>query len=88
MSYQSVDAATRTIVIYDPELRMHLEGIEYEIDVLGSAISQLLQNFDFVDRRRYAVVLGFRIDVIIGGIDVYDLQSNDSIVHLVVTRSD
>jgi len=76
-SYQSTHTPTRTIFGNDPELAVDREGIVDDVDVLGSALFELLQHLNLVDEVFEVLIFFASVDTIIGGIDVDDFECHD-----------
>ena len=79
-----MDASPGTIVAHNPKLRMNLKGVIEDIDVLCLAVGQLLQNLYLVDGALNGVVFGANVNLIVGAINIDNLESYHAVVDLIV----
>lgn len=76
-AYQSTDTTTRTVFGDNPELAVDRESIIDDVDVLGAALFELLQDLDLMDKVFEVLVFLAGVDTVIGGIDVDDFECHD-----------
>ena len=65
---------------------MNLKSVVKDIHILGFAILQLLEHLDFMDGHFNGIIFGTSIRFVVGGVNVDNFESNDSIIVLIVTR--
>lgn len=64
---------------------MYLKGIEDDVNVLGVGILQLLQHLDLMHGNLNTIVFLSSIDFVIVGVNIDDLQGDNSVFCLVKT---
>ena len=74
-----------TVIVDDPQLRMDLEGVEDDIDILSLAIFQLLKYLDLVDGDFDGIILGTSIDFVVRRVDIDNLQGNNTLLFFIKT---
>jgi len=78
--------AARAIIANDPQLRVQIERFLNIVDVLCSAVFEMLQRVDFLRKVRNGFVLLCIIEFVVEVINVDDFDRNDFLRSLPIAR--